>query len=143
MPRYFTRAQAEQLLPRIEESLRQIAAMKKLFDEAERTVRASLGRIQALGGAQVDRQEFLGKLGRRDALGSRLREFIESVEAHGCVVKDLDLGLIDFPTLFRGEEVFLCWKVGEPRIEFWHPVDTGFRGRKAIDQDFLDNHCGE
>jgi len=72
-----------------------------------------------------------------------LRNAIESVQELGCVVKDLDIGLIDFPTLFRGEEVYLCWKLGEPVIAFWHGVDEGFRGRKAIDRDFRDNHCGD
>ena len=65
------------------------------------------------------------------------------MQAIGCVVKDLDIGLIDFPTEFRGEEVYLCWKLGEPRIEFWHGVEEGFRGRKAIDQDFRDHHRGD
>jgi hypothetical protein len=59
------------------------------------------------------------------------------------VVKDLDIGLIDFPTLFHGVEVYLCWKLDEPAIEFWHGVDEGFRGRKAIDRDFRDNHRGD
>jgi hypothetical protein len=50
---------------------------------------------------------------------------------------------VDFPTLFRGVEVYLCWKLGESGIEFWHGVDEGFRGRKPIDQDFLDHHEGD
>ena len=60
----------------------------------------------------------------------------------GCLIKDLDIGLIDFPTTYRGEEVYLCWKLGEPGIEYWHGVDEGFRGRKPIDQDFLDTPPG-
>jgi hypothetical protein len=58
-------------------------------------------------------------------------------------VKDLDTGLVDFPTLFRGQEVYLCWKLGEASIEFWHSVDEGFRGRKAIDRDFRDHLAGD
>jgi hypothetical protein len=61
----------------------------------------------------------------------------------GVLVKDLDTGLVDFPTLFRGVEVYLCWKLGENGIEFWHGVEEGFRGRKSIDQDFLDHHEGD
>jgi len=57
-------------------------------------------------------------------------------------VKDLDIGLVDFPTLFRGAEVYLCWRLGEPAIQFWHGVDEGFAKRKAIDQDFRDHHNG-
>ena len=59
------------------------------------------------------------------------------------LVKDLDSGLIDFPTLFRGDEVYLCWKLGESGIGFWHKIEDGFPGRKPIDQDFKDNHRGE
>ena len=73
----------------------------------------------------------------------RLREAIEQMQELGCVIKDLDTGLLDFPTLFRGKEVYLCWKLGEPSIGFWHGVDEGFRGRKPIDQDFLDHHEGD
>jgi len=50
---------------------------------------------------------------------------------------------VDFPTLLRGDEVYLCWRLGEPCIGFWHGVDEGFRGRKPVDRDFLDNHRGD
>jgi hypothetical protein len=53
----------------------------------------------------------------------------------GVVVKDLDLGLLDFPGLREGEEVELCWQVGEDAVEYWHPLDAGYRGRKPIDWD--------
>jgi hypothetical protein len=58
-------------------------------------------------------------------------------------VKDLELGLLDFPTLYRGKEVCLCWRLGEPEIAFWHEVDEGYKGRKPIDQAFLENHRGD
>jgi len=51
--------------------------------------------------------------------------------------------LIDFPTLLRGEEVYLCWRVGEEGIQFWHRVEEGYRGRKRIDADFLIHHRGD
>jgi hypothetical protein len=80
---------------------------------------------------------------RRDKLAQRLKSAIEQMQEFGCVVKDLDTGLVDFPTLFRGVEVYLCWKLGESRIEYWHGMEEGFRGRKAIDKDFLENHRGD
>ena len=54
------------------------------------------------------------------------------IQALGAVVKDLELGLVDFPSLRDGEEVFLCWRVGEDEIGFWHPVDEGFAGRRPL-----------
>jgi hypothetical protein len=68
---------------------------------------------------------------------------VEKIHETGCIVKDLDKGLVDFPTLFRGEEVYLCWKMDEPAIEFWHRIEDGFAGRTAIDQEFRDNHKGD
>jgi hypothetical protein len=85
----------------------------------------------------------LNSRSRRDAAGAMLKNSIEAVQETGCLVKDLDIGLVDFPTLFRGVEVYLCWKLGEPGIEFWHGIEEGFRGRKPIDREFLDNHRGD
>ena len=60
----------------------------------------------------------------------------------GAQIKDLDIGLIDFPTMYRGREVLLCWKLGEERIAFWHGTDEGFKGRKAINDEFREQHRG-
>jgi hypothetical protein len=54
------------------------------------------------------------------------------IQTLGAIVKDLELGLIDFPSLRDGEEVLLCWRLGEDEIHFWHPVDEGFSGRRPI-----------
>ena len=80
---------------------------------------------------------------RREGAAERLQSILEAVQEHGCLVKDLDTGLLDFPTLYRGSEVYLCWRLGETRIEFWHAIEDGFRGRKPIDEQFLANHTGE
>jgi hypothetical protein len=61
----------------------------------------------------------------------------------GVLVKDLDIGLIDFLTHYQGREVCLCWKLGEERIRFWHGTGEGFAGRKPIDGEFLENHRGD
>ena len=96
-----------------------------------------------MGGVQVDRAQFLERKNRGQEVARDLQQTIEKIQEFGCVVKDLDIGLIDFPTLLNGEEVYLCWKLGEPGIQFWHGVDEGFRGRKPIDQEFLEHHRGE
>jgi hypothetical protein len=54
------------------------------------------------------------------------------IQALGAIVKDLELGLVDFPSLREGEEVLLCWRIGEDSIGFWHPVDEGFSGRRPL-----------
>ena len=58
---------------------------------------------------------------------------VDELEELGVVVKDLDLGLLDFPALREGEEVELCWRVGEDSVEYWHRIGEGFAGRKPID----------
>jgi hypothetical protein len=57
---------------------------------------------------------------------------VEEIQALGAVVKDIESGLVDFPSLRDGVEVELCWRVGEERIAFWHPVDEGFAGRRPL-----------
>ena len=115
----------------------------KEMDEAERSIQEMNERIMLMGGIMVDRERALDAKTRREQAAAVLRSAIEGVQEIGCQVKDLDIGLVDFPTLFRGVEVYLCWKLGEPEIAFWHGVDEGFRGRKAIDQDFRDHHRGD
>ena len=99
-------------------------------------------RISMLGGVIVRHQEFLDLRTRHDAALASLRAAVERIHDTGCQVKDLDIGLIDFPTLYRGQEVLLCWKFGENGIGFWHGLEEGFRGRKPIDEEFLSNHRG-
>ena len=91
----------------------------------------------------VDRTRVLAARSQRDESGTRLQRCLEQVQETGCVVKDLDIGLVDFPTLFQGREVYLCWKLGEEDITFWHGIEEGFAGRKPIDREFLDNHEGD
>ncbi len=61
-----------------------------------------------------------------------LVDLIERIESHGCIVKDIGIGLLDFPALRSGQLVNLCWKAGEPAIAFWHGVEEGFAARKPI-----------
>ncbi len=143
MARRFTLAEAQSLIPRVDTLLREAVSLKSEYHDAEQVVQAFLQRVSLMGGMIVNREQVIDDKNRRDTAGSKLRAAIEGVQELGCVVKDLDTGLIDFPTLLRGVEVYLCWRLGESKIEFWHGVDEGFRGRKAIDQDFLDHHRGD
>lgn len=61
-----------------------------------------------------------------------LVECVRRIDAAGVQVKDLDEGLLDFPAKRDGEDVLLCWKVGEPEVAFWHGIDEGFAGRKPL-----------
>ena len=71
--------------------------------------------------------------GELEHLAEEVAAAVAELDALGVVVKDLDLGLLDFPGTRDGEEVELCWQVGEAAVEYWHPLEVGFRGRKPID----------
>ena len=140
---YFRIERAEELLPEIEPELREAVSLYQFLKDAEQQFEAAVERVAMLGGALLGANGLLTKRGRRDALASRLQESLDAIQERGCFVKDLDAGLIDFPTLFHGEEVFLCWQLGEEKIAFWHGIEEGFGGRKAIDREFFEEHAGE
>lgn len=142
MPQYFTKAQAEAILPRVEESIRAAIELKKFFQEAEAILQNEARRVMMSGGALVHSTRLEAEKSRRDTCARQLNEAIEAIHGYGCEVKDLDIGLLDFRTWYKGQEVYLCWKLGETGIEFWHGLTEGFRGRRAIDEEFLQNHRG-
>jgi hypothetical protein len=89
---------------------------------------------------RVNPSDTLALRTRQDASARALKTAMDGIEEAGAQVKDLDIGLIDFMTLYRGEEVCLCWRMGEDEIRFWHGAQEGFRGRKPIDDEFLKHH---
>ncbi|MGA2185030.1 MAG: DUF2203 domain-containing protein [Bryobacteraceae bacterium] len=137
MARLFTFELAVKLLPRVREALRQAVDLHNNYQQAEQELSAAQQRITMLGGALVDTRELLNVRARREASVTMLRQTLESIQDMGCLIKDLDIGLVDFPTLYRGQEVYLCWKLGEAEIAWWHGTDEGFGGRKPIDAEFL------
>jgi hypothetical protein len=143
MPRFFTLQQAESLLPDVEAAIRDAISLKAEYERHEAEWRNASRRVASLGGVRVDRAQATEQKNQREQAARALAQAVEKIHAFGCLVKDLDIGLIDFPTLFQGEEVYLCWKLGERGIGFWHGVTEGFRGRKPIDPGFLDRHRGE
>jgi hypothetical protein len=143
MSRLFTLREAEKLLPQIRQWMREAVSLKTDYDDAERALQLIAERITLLGGSIVDTNGALEAKQRRRNVGERLQSVLQNVQETGCLVKDLEKGLVDFPTLFHGQEVYLCWKLDETSIGFWHGIQEGFAGRKAIDRDFLDHHQGE
>lgn len=142
MPKYFTLTECERLLPEVERALRDAVFHKSEYQKADRELDASLQKIRTAGGAHLDRTAFLGVRVRRDTSAAALKNALERIEQTGALVKDLDIGLIDFLSLYRGREVCLCWKLGEDHIRFWHGTEEGFPGRKPIDEEFLKSHRG-
>ncbi len=74
-----------------------------------------------------DRQVFY-------AMADTLRDCLQAIAATGCVIKDLEVGLVDWPALHQGREVWLCWKYGEREVGWWHDVQSGFAGRRPVSE---------
>jgi hypothetical protein len=143
LSRFFTLLEAEALLPQIDSHLRRLMELKNLHEQLDGSINEIHHRISVSGGMIPPRGELL-ELKRRKAETVRdLKTTVDSIQSTGCQIKDVDTGLIDFPTLYHGKEVLLCWKLGEQGISFWHHVEDGFQGRRSIDSEFLSNHRGD
>src|SRR5262245_33650281 len=112
MPRYFTLAQAERTLPKVEERIREALFVKAEHQRAEEELRATARKIFMSGGALIDRNHVAKLKDSRHHAATQLQEVCDQIQEYGCLVKDLDIGLIDFPTLYKGNEVYLCWRLG-------------------------------
>lgn len=143
MPKFFNLLEAEGLLPQVERLVTNIRQQKQRYEEADGGLSAISQRITLIGGMIPPRERILQFRSQKDASARALKSAIEQIQSIGCQLKDLDTGLVDFPTLYRDREVYLCWKLGEPSIGFWHHVEDGYGGRQPIDSDFLANHHGD
>ena len=140
MVRFFTLSQAQKALPAVEKLLRDALYFRSEHQRAQEQLQEISKQITLMGGIRVDPEKIGGLRSSVESSIKGLQRTIEDIQESGCLVKDLDVGLIDFPTLYHGREVYLCWRFGESAIQFWHGIEEGFRGRKSIDQEFLANH---
>ena len=122
--RHYTVEQASALLPRVGEL---IVSMRSARDRlGDREARKALAEaVSTNGGGRPGRTVSEGFLALRDSMLELRRLEV--------VLRDLDRGLVDFPALRDGREVYLCWQEGEDRIGFWHEPDAGFAGRRPLD----------
>lgn len=130
----FDLRQAEALLPELEGLLMAALDCKRLLDESSREQAKTIERVVRMGGSRVNLETALELKRRKEQDMQRLRELIEAIQDYGVLIKDLDIGLIDFPTIIAGREAYLCWKLGEEGIRHWHYTDEGFASRKALDE---------
>ncbi|MGI0068530.1 MAG: DUF2203 domain-containing protein [Thermoplasmata archaeon] len=110
----------------------------RVWVERLRVVHAEIHRLRGLWGAEIDAPDVPDRRhkDRLDqewaALTRRVEETIDGLRTDGIEIKDLEGGLVDFYARRNGEIVYLCWKTGEDRVAFYHPLDSGFRGRRPI-----------
>jgi hypothetical protein len=132
--RTFTLDEAQSLLPILESLLRAAIDGKKLMEEVEGEMQALSHRIFLNGGTHVDVVAVARRKAERAKAEQRAKDALAEIDSIGVQVKDLDIGLLDFPCDVEGRIVLLCWKMGEHSIKHWHGTEEGFAGRKPIDE---------
>ena len=132
--RHFTREEATALLEEVRPVAEALVAHRRALTVAAARRAMITARISGNGG-DFDPQEPRELDEQLEREAEAVKRAVEQLQRLGVLVKDLDRGLVDFPTLRDGEEVLLCWQVGEGEIAHWHGVDEGFAGRKPLDFD--------
>lgn len=131
--KYFTLREAEELLPYIRPHLEEAREQKRNMDRRDEELSRASAEIMVLGGSIPPRDRLAQTRLERDQSAGQLKESVSKIVETGCLIKDLETGLVDFPALLRGEEIYLCWKLGENHIGYWHGIEEGFAGRKPIE----------
>jgi hypothetical protein len=129
----FSLREAERLRVQIEPILIEAIEARRKMAGIEEQLGALQERIQRSGGLMVSYEDAANLQMERTRLEEAIHAALERIHSTGCIVKDLEVGLLDFPSRIDGQEVYLCWKLGEDRIRFYHRQDEGFSGRKPID----------
>ncbi|MFQ5791821.1 MAG: DUF2203 domain-containing protein [Acidobacteriota bacterium] len=122
--RFFTVQEANELIPFLSERLRKLRSTYLRLKKNLEGTYPPLQEVIVRGGMPVRLRYF--------QLICRFQSLISEIGSQGCHVKDFDSGLVDFPTIWEGREVCLCWKLGEPEVSFWHEVDAGYAGRQPL-----------
>lgn len=137
MPRTFTFSEAETLLPVLESLLRSAMQAKALIEEVDAELDALRTRVFVNGGTFVNIPAISRRQNEREKAIQRAKDAVAEIDAAGVQVKDLDIGLLDFPCVVGDEIILLCWKLGEQGITHWHNTTEGFAGRKPIDERII------
>ena len=125
MPRYFTLQQANDALTSIHPWLDEIQSIRQKILAHQPEIWSVMEKTAGNGGNPT--------LSRMIPVFDRLDELIHAIQDAGALIKDINTGLLDFPAMRNGREVYLCWKYGEGEIAFWHEIEDGFAGREPIE----------
>jgi hypothetical protein len=122
--RYFTLDEANALLPELEPLVGRLLELRAKVSHESRELTGMLGDLHSdIGGPAASRltREF-----------AEIETLVDRIRGYGCVLKSLEAGLLDFLCERDGRDVYLCWRYGEPSIQYYHEVHTGFQGRRPV-----------
>ena len=131
--RTFTLDEAHELLPVLESLLRQAIGGKKQIEEIDKEFKEIAHRVFLSGGMFLPLVRLARRKAEREKAAQQVKDAVSEINSTGVQVKDLDIGLLDFPCMVDGHIILLCWRLGERSITHWHGVEEGFAGRKPID----------
>jgi hypothetical protein len=132
----FTLDEAQSLLPVLESLLKRAIEGKRMAEKAESDLIEMARRIYLSGGMRVDVNKISKLRAEMEENLHVARESITEIDSIGAQVNDLEGGLLDFPCRLEDQVVLLCWRMGEPAINYWHTAETGFKGRQLVDERF-------
>lgn len=130
-PRYFTLEEANEALGEVRPLTEELVGHRRALVDLQELQAALTARIAGNGGnvAPHELEEVQEQL---DVEVAGIARCVARIHEVGALVKDLDDGLVDFPARLEGEEILLCWRLGEEEIAFWHGLEEGFSGRKPL-----------
>lgn len=129
---YFTAESANKALPLVRAIVEDIVHQWQVISELERSLAPFLGGQYRFAPHELYSEELTHRLSQLESEQSRLKDLVRELSDLGVEIKSVLDGLCDFPCLVNGREVFLCWKLGEPQVQFWHEIDAGFAGRQPL-----------
>lgn len=130
--RYFTPEEVDRLIPVLTELMESLLAAHREATAVRDRLKAEQDRVAMTGGAIIDPRAWRADRERLEALAARVAAGVEEIGRLGGVIKDLELGLVDFPHRRQGRVVNLCWKYGERAVRWWHGLDEGYAARKPL-----------
>jgi hypothetical protein len=139
--KYFTVEQANAMLPLVRAIVKDLADLSRdVIDRRDRLAHLLAGHNGQ--SADVYSEELVQIEEELEKDGRRLREYVEELVKLGLEPKNGQEGLVDFPTLIDGREAYLCWKLDEPEVLYWHELDAGFAGRQSLTAEAGVNSSG-
>ena len=120
---HYTREEARALLPQIRQWLKQLSTLRRKLSECDQRLARLMGGGNDVGGETVNRWV---------RVAADVKATLAEFQRREIQIKELDRGLIDFPAILNGKEVFLCWEQDEDDIEFWHDLESGYAGRERL-----------
>jgi hypothetical protein len=121
--KHYTRDEAQALLPQLRQWLKLLNELRHDLERSDKRLTSLMHPGNDLGGDLVNK--WIRTL-------TQMQELLAEFQRRDIQIKDLERGLLDFPAIICGKEVFLCWEQDEDAVEFWHDLDTGYSGRERL-----------